>query len=104
MQNELEKAGGTIIAICSDKIADNKRVKEKNSLKFDILSDAKSEVIKAYGLHFREPMRDIDIALPANFLIDKEGKIAWQWIAPRVQDRADPAVVAEEVAELVNKK
>lgn len=91
-----------MIAICADKIADSRRVKEKNGLPFDILGDEKLEVISAYGLLFHEPMRNTDIALPANFLLDREGKIVWKWISPRVQDRVDPSVVEAEVEKLLN--
>ncbi|MBK8271095.1 MAG: redoxin domain-containing protein [Planctomycetes bacterium] len=100
MQNDLEKRAVRCLPFAPTRSPDNS-VKEENDLRFDILSDTDTQIIRAYGLLFREPMRDIDIALPANFLIDRDGKIAWQWIASRVQDRADPALVSEEVAKLV---
>lgn len=92
--------GGTVLAICVDAIKDNKRVHDDNHLPFPVLSEAKLEAIKSYGLLFREPARDIDIALPANFLIDRSGKIVWKWVAPRVQDRVDPSVVRDQVEKL----
>ncbi len=92
--------GGSVIAISVDSPEDNLRVRDNNDLPFDILSDSKLEAIKAYGLLFHEPARDIDIALPANFLINRNGKTVWQWIPGRVQDRVDPAIVAEEVDKL----
>lgn len=76
-------------------------MKEKNKLPFNILSDEKLVTISAYGLLFHEPMRKTDIALPANFLLNRSGKIAWKWIAPRVQDRVDASVVDAEVVKLL---
>lgn len=103
MQKQLESKGGTILAVSSDKPSDSKKFKKQNGFAFDLLGDQDAKVIKSLGLLFHEPFHDLDVALPANFLIDREGKIAWKWIAPRVQDRADPGLVAEEVEKLVGR-
>lgn len=92
-----------MLGISADKIDDSRRVVEKHALPFDLLCDTEIRVIREYGLQFREPFRDIDIALPANFLVDREGRIAWSWIAGSVQDRADPAVVRLEVDKLLRR-
>jgi len=91
IQAQLEKQNGTILAIAADKVADAKKVHAKNDLPFDILSDPDAEVIESYGLLFREPFRKLDIALPANILIDSSGKVVWKRVAESVQDRVDPA-------------
>ena len=101
MHETLAKAGGTVLAISADPVDKAKKMVEGNELPFDILSDENAETITAYGLLFHEPLGRGDIALPANFLVDRDGKVAWRWIAKRVQDRADPAAVLAAVEQLL---
>lgn len=89
-----------MLAVCTDKPADSKRVVERYKIPFDILSDPDAKFIRQLGLVFQEPMGRGDIALPANFLVDKNGKVAWRYISSHVQMRVDPALVLEEVRKL----
>lgn len=93
----LDESGGTVLAISADPVDKARKVHERHDLPFDVLSDPKREAIEAYGLLFHDPFGRGDISLPANFLIDADGKVAWRWIAARVQDRADPDVVLAQV-------
>ena len=88
------------MAVSVDAPADSKRVVEHNHLPFDILSDEGAKVVTQLGLLHHEKMQKKDISLPANFLIDKSGKIVWRRVAGYVQDRPDPAEVREEVRKL----
>ena len=85
--------------MAADKVADAKKVHDKNSLPFDILSDPEAETIERYGLLFREPMRDMNIALPANILIDASGKVVWKRVSEAVQDRLDPTELSRIIEE-----
>ncbi len=76
---------------------------EKQTLPFDLLCDPEAKVIRQYGLFHHEPFHDKDVSLPANFLIDRDGRIAWSWIAGSVQDRADPETVRGEVQKLLSR-
>ena len=83
-----------------DAPADSKRVVDHNKLPFDILSDQGAKLVTQLGLLHHEPMGRGDIAIPANFLMDKSGRIVWRHIATYVQDRADPDDIKAEVARL----
>ena len=98
---KLKAKGGSVLAVCSDAEADCKRVADKNGLKFDILSDIGAATIKAYGLFHHDPFHDLDVALPANILLDDRGRVFWSRISSSVQDRADPAEVAAQVDRLL---
>lgn len=74
---------------------------KKNELPFDVLCDVRLEAINAYGLKHHEPFHNLDVSLPANILIDREGRIAWMHVATMVQDRMDPAEVLKQVNKLV---
>ena len=47
-------------------------------------------------LHEKGP-RGRPIAIPANFLIDRDGHVAWEYISARVQQRMNPADLLKEV-------
>jgi peroxiredoxin Q/BCP len=98
----LQAAGGTLYGVSVDAVEDSRRVVEKQKLPFDLLCDPDAKVIRQYGLMHHEQFHDKDVSLPAHFLIDQDGRIAWSWIAGRVQDRADPEAVGEQVAKLVS--
>lgn len=78
-------------------------VVSKNHLPFDVLSDVGAKVIREYGLIYHDPIGRGDIALPANFLLDQNGRVAWRWLAKGVQDRADPADVLDAINKLLGK-
>lgn len=74
---------------------------KKNELQFDVLCDVRLDAISAYGLKHHEPFHDMDVSLPANILIDRNGRIVWMHVATKVQDRMDPEEVLRQVEKLV---
>ena len=91
VQDEMKKAGGTILTICSDTPDESAKVIEHNHLKFPILSDPDCAIIKKYGLlHQGGGPGGKDIAIPAHMLVDRKGHIVWKHIAKHVTDRPDP--------------
>ncbi len=67
---------------------------ERYGLTFPLLSDSGREAIRQYGvIHSGSALDGTDIALPAHFLIDTDGRIVWRRVAVRVQDRPDPKEV-----------
>lgn len=60
-------------------------------------------MIQAYGIvHDGGGPRGSDIALPASFLIDTTGRIAWEHVSRKVQERPDPADVMKQVERLLS--
>lgn len=104
MQEELIKVGGRLLAISVDPPGRSLQVVSRNSLNFSILSDVDREVIHLYGLFHAEGAPDgSDIAIPAMFLVDREGHIVWRRVSARIQDRVDPQVVLAKIAELMGR-
>jgi peroxiredoxin len=91
---ELEKKGAKICAICVDSVEKSKAVVQKKSLGFPILSDPTGETIRAWGV-WHESHR---IALPAVFVVGRDGKIAWRRVSESVDDRPPEDDVLEAVA------
>jgi len=90
VSRKLESVGGKLVAISSDTVKEAKGVTTRQKLGYDILSDEKVEVIRALGLFFHESTMDKDTTIPAHYLIDRTGRVAWRWIARKTHDRPDP--------------
>lgn len=90
VSRKLESVGGKLVAISSDTVKEAKGVTTRQKLSYDILSDEKVNVIRALGLFFHESTMDKDTTIPAHYLIDRTGRVAWRWIARKTHDRPDP--------------
>lgn len=100
VSKKLESVGGKLVAISPDPVKEAKSVTTRQKLSYDLLSDEKVEVIRTLGLFFHESTMDKDTTIPAHFLVDRNGRIAWRWIARKTHDRPDPADVIAIIAGL----
>ena len=66
-----EEKGAVVIGVSVDSVESHERFSQKYNLPFDILSDSKKEVAKAYGVLGFGGF----IAKRVTFIINKEGKI-----------------------------
>ena len=98
---ELKRHGGKLFAISVDTPDESRRIVEGRKLPFPILSDNQRKVIQSFGLvHPAGGPQGEDIAIPAQILIGRDGKIVSRHISARVQDRLDPDTVVEMVQKL----
>ena len=98
VQDELAKFGGRLLGISVDAPERSGEVVRRNGLRFALLTDSDAAVIRRYGvLHAGGGDQGNDVALPALFLIDRDGRIVWRRIAIRIQDRPDPRTIIAEV-------
>ncbi len=80
---ELAGRNASVAAIVVDDAATNGKLAQRLDVDFPILSDADLATTKAYGIE------DVgkDIALPATFVIDREGKVRWLYVGDNPRDR-----------------
>ena len=57
-----------------------RRYIEETGLPFDILIDARRDVVRAYGVWHRIGLDALNISRPAVFLIDPDGSIAYSFV------------------------
>jgi len=67
----------------------------EDQLGFPLLSDPDSAVAKAYGVYDAPH----GIALPAVFVIDREGAIRWRQVGESIADRPTAEAVLEQLAD-----
>ena len=83
-----------MIAISVDTPAESEHLRETQGYTFPILSDAKDDVIRRWDLvHPHGGPDGIDIARPAEFLIDSRGKVVWVNLTEDFRVRARPEQV-----------
>jgi peroxiredoxin len=83
-----------VVAISVDTPAESQHLRETRGYSFPILSDAKDDVIRRWDLvHPRAGVDGADIARPAEFLIDPNGKILWVNLTEDYRVRARPQQV-----------
>jgi peroxiredoxin len=75
---DFTRRGAQIIAVVVDPVEKNAEVVRDLGLGYRILSDPEMKIIAAYGLRHRKGHEGQDIARPATFLIDENGKVIWR--------------------------
>jgi peroxiredoxin len=60
-----------------------RRYVEETGLPFDILVDARREMVKAYGVWHPIGLTALNISHPAVFLVNQDGTIAYSFIGDR---------------------
>jgi peroxiredoxin len=89
---EFRAAGAEVVAISSDSEEHAREIAEALGIDYAMLSDPALEAIDAYGLRHESGGMDGDIARPATFIVDRDGRVAWReltdnWrIRPRARD------------------
>ncbi len=91
---DVKGLGARLVAVSTDS-TESLRAFKSEKLGFDVtlLSDPKCQVIAQYGLVHPKGHEGGDIARPATFIIDKEGKIRWMRVAPNFMVRPAPEEV-----------
>ena len=87
---QLNRVNGQVVGISVDLPYSLQRFKEAERLEFPLLSDFDRTVIREYGV--------VDdnfggftsgVARRAVFVIDREGKVAWEWVADKPSQQPD---------------
>lgn len=116
---EIERLGATLIAVSPQTPDKSLSTAEKNELAFAVLSDAGSNVAKAYGIAFSlvDELRQIYtkfnnvlpaingddswvLPVPATYVIDRDGTIALAFVDVDYRNRLEPAEVVSVLATL----
>lgn len=120
---ELVAAGATLVAISPQTPDQSLSTAEKNSLAFPVLSDAGSHVAKSYGIAFdlAEELRPIYtgfgqalpdrngddswmLPIPATYVIDRDGIIAFAHVDVDYRNRLEPDTVIATLLALTGRK
>jgi peroxiredoxin len=94
--SEFNARGIRVVGISVDPLDVNQRQSQKLGYTFPLLSDPKAKVIRRYDvLHPGAGPKSVDIARPAEFLIDSNGVVRWVNLTANIAVRARPEQVLE---------
>lgn len=84
MFDELKKMNGELIGISVDSPFASKAFAEKYNLNFPLLCDFNREVVKNYGVVWKDlgGVKGYEAANRAIFVLDDGGKVTYKWVAP----------------------
>lgn len=122
MADEFKAAGAKVLPISPDTIEVSAKTKATNSLSFDMTSDKNHEAARKFGLvytldskvaqslkkngvdlsNFQDNDKN-ELAIPATYVVGKDGKIAFSFVDADYRVRAEPSVVLQAV-KAMNKK
>ena len=92
-----------VVAISTDSIRHTIVMVEEHNFKFTLISDRGAIIAKTYNVYTYGSMLDrsfmkTKMAVPSDFLIDKNGKIVWRYIGAR-KDRPSMEVLTNAIDE-----
>ena len=82
-----------MLAISVDPPEASKPIVERYGLTFPVLSDVGGDTLRAFGVvhEHGNPIDGSDIARPATFVLDREGRIVWRDLTQNWRIRPRPA-------------
>ena len=91
-----------MIAISVDAPDRSREIVTAYELTFPVLSDIRAETIRAYGVRHElgNPIEESDIARPATFILDREGRVIWRDLTENWRVRPRPDELLAELAKL----
>lgn len=87
--SEIRAKGAEVVGVSRDSVESHKKFYDQYHLNFDILSDEKADVIKAYGIFIG--VGPIGMAKRTTYLIDPQGEIK------KVYENVDPSKDARNI-------
>ena len=87
-----------ILAISTDDLSGAAFAVDGLGLEFPILYDPEASVVKKYGVY---DLLGDRMAAPATFLLDRTGKIQWQYVGKDINDRPSNREIIRRLRELI---
>ncbi len=122
LHQEFKKAGAQILAFAPDTSVMCKKTQSLNNLSFDLLSDKDHSLARKFHLVYKLDQKVVnslkqagidlsiyhesnqnELAIPATFVIDTEGKVAFSFVDADYRVRAEPSQVLEIVKKISKK-
>ena len=87
-----------ILAISVDPPERSRQLAESQGLDFRLLADPDLTVIDRFGVRHADGGLDGDIARPALFILDRQGRVVWRELTDNWRVRARPDRLLRELA------
>ena len=99
---KIEAAGGTLLALTPETGGLALTMKTFHNARFEVLCDVDFGVGLAAGLNFPERHGNAAwcIPVPATFVLDRDGRVAWRFVDADFSHRAEPADIIAALRQL----
>ena len=100
---KFKRAGAVVYGISRDSLASHERFKEKQQLKFELISDPDETLCKQFDVIHEKNMYGKKVLgiVRSTFVIDQAGKLAREWRKVKVAGHVDEVLAAvKEVAKV----
>ena len=97
---EIQSLNGTVLGVSTDSPSDSEKLVRRKKLQLLLLSDPELSAIDAYGLRHPNGGPSGDVARPATFILDTEGRIVWRNLTDNWRVRVRPEPVLEQLREM----
>ena len=94
---EIRRLNGIMLAVSADQPADLEKLARRKDIEFPLLADPQLMAIDAYGLRHPNGGPGGDVARPATFILDPEGRIVWRNLTDNWRVRVRPEPVLEQL-------
>jgi peroxiredoxin len=94
--SRFEENGTKVFGVSVDHTASQKAFQDKAGFRTDLLSDFRRDVARQYGVL----LDDTFFTKRAYFLIDKQGKLAWQWVESELGHRRENTELLDQIRKL----
>jgi len=98
--SEIRALDGDVLAVSVDAPEQSAEIVEAYGLEFPVLSDPQAGVIRQYGILHPDGGLDGDIARPAVFIIDRDGRVVWRELTDNWRIRVRPGRILEELRKI----
>lgn len=92
MQKSFSVQGITLVGISADEPEDSADFARRTGIEFPLLSDADLTIANAFGV----ANANEETAVPAVFVIDRQGLIRWRDVGASLADRVTPSRMLKE--------
>ena len=91
-----------VLAISTDPPEKSREIVDAYSLGFPLLSDVDLRAIDGFGVRHEDgdPTSPGDIARPATFILDREGRIVWRDLTENWRIRVRPERILDELSRI----
>lgn len=118
MLPEFTSANATLVALTPELPDKSLSTKEKHKLEFEVLSDINNSIARNYGLVFKldkvtaikyetivglskfNGNKDNELPIPATYVIDQDGTIAYAYVNPDYKVRSNPTDILNALNQL----
>lgn len=99
--DQIRALDAEVFGISTDTPRENQEFADSAQIAFPLLSDQDGQAMDAFGLrHEGASIEGKDIARPAVFIIDRDGKIAWRQLTDNWRERVRPETVIEQLKQI----